>query len=181
MSMKMNGITILMVIIIITQICTIGVFAKTKTDLETEQWGFENQLTYLTDVSLKRRFDNVDIAISNLENKINELKQVQPKEEWVSLGEFTLTAYCPCSKCCGKWANGITSTGATAKEGVTIAVDPKKIPYGSKVKINGHTYIAQDCGGAIKNNKIDIYFDSHYEALKFGRQKAEVFVLKEVN
>ena len=45
------------------------------------------------------------------------------------LGEFTLTAYCPCMKCCGK-TDGITSTGTTATEGRTIAVDPLVIPYG---------------------------------------------------
>lgn len=106
-------------------------------------------------------------------------KEPEPISEPVnsnSLGVFTLTAYCPCSKCCGKWANGITSTGVTATAGRTIAVDPKKIPYGTEVVINGHTYVAEDCGGAIKKNKIDIYFNSHEEALAFGRQRAEVFV-----
>lgn len=96
----------------------------------------------------------------------------QPK----SLGKFKLTAYCPCSICCGSYADGITSTGKIAVAGRTIAVDPTTIPYGSKVTINGHTYIAEDCGGAIKGNKIDIYFDSHQEALQFGVQYAEVFV-----
>lgn len=50
------------------------------------------------------------------------------------LGEFRLTAYCPCMKCCGK-TDGITSTGTTAAEGRTIAVDPRVIPYGSAVTI----------------------------------------------
>jgi 3D (Asp-Asp-Asp) domain-containing protein len=90
---------------------------------------------------------------------------------------FTLTAYCPCRKCCGKWANGITSTGTKAQAGRTIAVDPRKIPYGTKVIIDGHTYIAEDCGGAIKGNRIDVYFDTHREALNFGRQTKEVTIL----
>ena len=92
-----------------------------------------------------------------------------------SLGTFKLTAYCACSRCCGK-CDGITATGTKATAGRTIAVDPSKIPYGTEVIINGHTYIAEDCGGAIKGNKVDIYFDSHTEALKFGIQYAEVFV-----
>ena len=50
------------------------------------------------------------------------------------LGEFKLTAYCPCMKCCGK-TDGITATGTTATEGRTIAVDPRVIPYGSTVTI----------------------------------------------
>lgn len=92
-----------------------------------------------------------------------------------SLGTFKLTAYCACSRCCGK-CDGITATGTKATAGRTIAVDPRKIPYGTEVIINGHTYIAEDCGGAIKQNKIDIFFNSHAEALKFGVQYAEVFV-----
>lgn len=51
----------------------------------------------------------------------------------VFLGEFTLTAYCPGRCCCGKWASGYTATGTWATEGRTIAVDPKVIPYGSRV------------------------------------------------
>ena len=81
---------------------------------------------------------------------------------------FTLTAYCGCEKCCGK-SDRITATGAYAVEGVTIAVDPTVIPYGSLVDIEGiGTFVAEDCGGAIKGNKIDIYFERHEDALKFG-------------
>ena len=104
-------------------------------------------------------------------------EEVIEEDEPYNLGEFKLTAYCPCSKCCGKWANGITSTGTTAVAGRTIAVDPAVIPYGTKVLINGVTYIAEDCGGAIKGNRIDVYFDSHREALKFGVQYADVYII----
>lgn len=109
---------------------------------------------------------------------------------WRSLGTYTLTAYCSCQICCGEYAlnrptdeNGdpivYTSIGAIAKAGTTIAVDPSIIPYGTEVKINGHTYIAQDCGGAIKGNRIDVYFDKHQEALQFGVQTADIFILME--
>lgn len=96
------------------------------------------------------------------------------------LGEFTLTAYCPCMKCCGK-TDGITATGTTAAEGRTIAVDPRVIPYGSAVTLyfadgTSHTYTAEDCGGAIKGNRLDIYFDDHQAALQFGVQSAMVYV-----
>ena len=96
------------------------------------------------------------------------------------LGEFKLTAYCPCAKCCGKWANGITATGTTATEGRTIAVDPRVIPYGSTVTLyyedgTVHTYTAEDCGGAIKGNRIDVFFDDHQAARDFGVQTAYVY------
>ena len=92
-----------------------------------------------------------------------------------SLGRFKLTAYCACSKCCGK-SDGITASGTKAKQGRTIAVDPKLIPYGTKVVINGRTYVAEDCGGSIKQNRIDVFFNSHKDALNFGVQYAEVYL-----
>lgn len=97
------------------------------------------------------------------------------------MGEFTLTAYCPCSKCCGRWADGITATGTTATEGLTIAVDPNIIPYGSTVTLfyesgETHSYIAEDCGNGIKGHRIDVFFNSHTDALKFGVQSAMVYV-----
>ena len=90
---------------------------------------------------------------------------------------YTVTAYCPCVKCCGK-SDGITATGTKATEGRTIAVDPRKIPYGTEVEIEGvGVRIAEDCGGAIKGNRIDLYFDSHQDALNFGRQTKQVTIL----
>ncbi len=119
-----------------------------------------------------------------------EPPETEPVETWQSLGTYTLTAYCPCEQCCGIYGanrptdeNGnpivYTSIGAVAKAGTTIAVDPSVIPYGSSVEINGHVYIAQDTGGAMNGNRIDIYFDDHQEALNFGRQTAEVFLKTE--
>lgn len=89
----------------------------------------------------------------------------------------TATAYCPCVKCCGKWSDGITASGVKAKANHTIAVDRKVIPLGTRIIYNGIEYVAEDTGSAIKGNKIDIYFDSHEEALKFGKQRIEIEVL----
>ncbi len=97
-------------------------------------------------------------------------------DKWENLGEFRVTAYCPCSSCCGFWADGITSCGAIAEEGITIAADTDVLPYGSKVLIDGHEYTVQDTGGAIQGNRIDIYFDSHQTAKEYGVQYHEVFV-----
>ena len=94
-----------------------------------------------------------------------------------SLGTFKLTAYCACSQCCGK-CDGITASGVKAVEGITVAADTKILPFGTKIYIDGHEFTVQDRGGAIKGNKIDIFFNSHAEALKFGIQYAEVFVKK---
>ena len=127
--------------------------------------------------------DNITIEIES--DKDGDTNQaVKP----VSLGNFKLTAYCSCSLCCGKWANHrptdengdeivYCAIGERLSKEYSIAVDPNVIPYRTEVIINGHTYKAQDCGGAIKGNRIDIYFEDHQAALNFGVQYAEVFVI----
>ena len=89
---------------------------------------------------------------------------------------YTITAYCPCVKCCGK-SDGITASGEKAVEGITVAMD-KSMPFGTKIYIDGvGERIVQDRGGAIKGNRIDLYFDSHEKALEFGRQTKQVTIL----
>jgi 3D (Asp-Asp-Asp) domain-containing protein len=117
-----------------------------------------------------------------------EVEQQKDGEEQKT-EEFVLTAYCSCRKCCGKHAlnrpkdeNGkeivYGASGAALEQGVSVAVDPSVIPYGSIVCIDGKEYIAQDCGSAIKGNRIDVYFESHEDAKGFGKQKAFVEVLE---
>ncbi len=97
--------------------------------------------------------------------------------EQVYFESYVITAYCPCVKCCGK-TDGITASDVTAVEGVTVATD-KSIPFGTKVYIDGvGERIVQDRGGAIKGNRIDLYFDSHEKALEFGRQTKEVIIIE---
>lgn len=89
----------------------------------------------------------------------------EPKR--IPMGEFKITYYCGCYSCSEGWGT-ITSTGVRAVEGRTIAVDPTVIPYGAKVYINNHEYIAEDCGGAIKGNDIDIYLEDHDRVYEGG-------------
>ena len=129
------------------------------------------------------------VAVAEIATTTEEPVVAEPaKPEPVSLGEFKITHYCACSKCCGKSEDdpyyGITATGTIATEGRTIAVDPKVIPYGSQVLIRyadgtEHTYTAEDCGGAIKNSRIDVYMASHEAALVEGVKTAEVFIIEE--
>lgn len=80
---------------------------------------------------------------------------------------------------------GITASGARAKRG-TVAVDPRVIPLGTKLYIKSLTpgvpdygfAIAQDTGGAIKGNKIDLFMDTVWECLQFGRRPVMVYILK---
>ena len=113
---------------------------------------------------------------------LSEPEPTEPKKEVIYLGEFKLTAYCSCEKCCGSWAFNrpdnvvYGASGNELKSGYSIAVDPSVIPYGTEVIIDGVTYRADDCGGAIKGNRIDVYFDTHEEALEFCVKYADVFM-----
>lgn len=84
-----------------------------------------------------------------------------------SVKVYKITAYCSCSKCCGKHANGYTSSGTKATAGRTVAA-PANFSFGTKLLINGKEYTVEDRGGAIKGNRIDVYVDSHAQALSWG-------------
>jgi len=109
--------------------------------------------------------------------------------EYEGVMQLEATAYCACYECCGKYPGnkwyGITATGTRAKVG-TIAVDPRVIPLGTKVYVEGlygaknYGYAtAEDTGGAIKGKIIDLYFDTHRETINWGRQQVKVYILKD--
>lgn len=99
----------------------------------------------------------------------------QSTEGKQSLGTFRITHYCSCYYCCGGWGNA-TASGAYPTVGRTIAVDTSVIPFGTRVIINGNVYVAEDTGGAIKGNKIDIYVSDHATALRLGVYYTEVYL-----
>ena len=81
------------------------------------------------------------------------------------------TAYC---------GDTITSTGTRPVEGTTIAVDPTVIPYGTKVYIPqfNRVFIAEDCGSAIKGNRIDIFMNSYDNCMEWGFQNIDIYIVK---
>lgn len=105
------------------------------------------------------------------------VEQVAKPTNLVSLGVFRTTGYCSCRKCSGKWGR-TTATGTVPVAQYTVAVDPRRIPYGTKLLINGITYVAEDCGSKVKGNHIDIYYNDHRTAQIHGLRRAEVFVVR---
>lgn len=90
------------------------------------------------------------------------------------LGKFRLTGYCSCSKCCGQWAGGSTASGTTPTPGRTIAMGG--VPFGTKLLINGQIYTVEDRGTAYGH--VDVFFGSHSDALQFGTQYADVYMVE---
>ena len=93
------------------------------------------------------------------------------------LGTFVATYYC-CERyphICGT-GDGLTATGAAVEPGI-VAVDPKVIPLGSTVVIDGEKYLAADTGGLIKGQRVDIAVPTHAEALALGVREVEVWVM----
>ena len=147
-------------------------------------WGF---CFYALDKQMQPDPSDAEETVSNVaESESNVTKPVTRGESRIdaSGSECVITAYCPCEKCCGKWAlnrpNGVvyTASGEVAQEGVTVAAEWDVYPAGTVLYIEGMgEYIVQDVGGAVNGNHIDIFLDSHEKAVNFGKQTAFVEVL----
>lgn len=106
-------------------------------------------------------------------------KPVYADSHGKSLGKFVITAYCTCRVCCGVYSGGNrTASGTVPTSNRTIAVDTNVIPFNTRVVINGQVYVAEDRGGAIKGKRIDMFFMTHKEALRWGRRTMEVYLAK---
>lgn len=173
---------------IITIIC--GGLAVNNIQQAAEQSAAEYQaklesVEHIRDLAVEQ-LGGMAQKVEALEAELDALKSAQAQAQsnnmaggqYVSLGEFTVSSYCDCSQCCGKWADGITASGLPAELGM-IAVDPKIIPLGSYVMIDGVEYLAADTGGAIKGNRIDVFCEDHQSALEYGVQSHEVYLVAE--
>jgi 3D (Asp-Asp-Asp) domain-containing protein len=101
--------------------------------------------------------------------------------------EFEVTAYCPCEKCCGKWAKVPDSKrqwadGTKFSRNAHVVAGPKWMKFGTKLMVPGYNndkiVICKDRGGAIKGYKLDLFFKTHKEALQWGRKKVIVRIYK---
>lgn len=88
------------------------------------------------------------------------------------------TAYCPCKRCCGRFSDGITASGHKIRPGDRFVAAPCEIPFGTMLRVpgynNGRQVPVLDRGRLITGNHIDVFFNSHEEALRWGVQRLEV-------
>ncbi|MDU2197477.1 MAG: 3D domain-containing protein, partial [Peptostreptococcaceae bacterium] len=163
---------------------------KGQTKVEEEGKAGENQLVYKITYHNGKQVEKIFVEEVVSEKPINKIVKKGTKVEEVkvasSRGESSrkissnvnskgkhmsvvATAYT---------GDSITSTGKKPKWG-TIAVDPKVIPYGTKVYIPqfNKTFIAEDCGGAIKGNKIDIFMNDESSVYNWGRKTIDIYIV----
>ena len=116
------------------------------------------------------------MKVAKVVNNTTSRGDVESRKDNSGYIKFTATAYCGCAKCCGK-STGKTASGTTATAGRTVAMS-SSYSFGTKIEIQGMgTYIVEDRGGAIKGNRIDIFFSNHQKALDFGRKTVYLKVL----
>ena len=137
------------------------------------------EVTYKIKYQNDEEIERVKLSEQIIQEPVNKIVQVQQNvtsrgsvsRDTSSLAGgttriFKITAYCPCAKCCGK-STGYTASGTKATAGRTVAAS-SQFAFGTKLIINGHEYTVEDRGGAVTGNKIDIYMNSHAEALAWG-------------
>lgn len=147
--------------------------------------------------ALQKKIEELQRSNQELKQQVDSLEKVIDRQEkpdrggereMISLGEYTVTAYCGCEKCCGRWAKNrpggkvVGAAGIELTAGISVAAP---LPLGTEIVINGHRYTVQDRPADWIVEKydgriIDIYFDSHEAALAWGRQIAEVYKVERV-
>ena len=113
---------------------------------------------------------------------IKAAEAVSQSGEWQTV-QMRVTAYCPCQKCCGKYSDGITACGHKIRPGDAFIAADKKYPFGTEMSIVGYKNAKPvkvlDRGGAICGNRLDVFFESHEQALKWGVKYLDVKVRRQ--
>jgi len=114
--------------------------------------------------------------IQNFEEEKNQIKN-QPEEKWRTV-TMRVTAYCPCEKCCGEFADGITASGRKIQQGDTFVAADSQFAFNTQMIIPGYNNDKPvkvfDRGSAIQGEKLDLFFHTHQEALEWGVKYLQV-------
>ena len=146
-----------------------------KTQKEDEQKKLEENLAKNDELlnQVKGQRQNVQKTLADIRARIAE---IQP-EGVVLAGEWQMVATAYYSGGGGLNGDGVTATGLRARKGI-VAVDPRVIPLGTKVFIEGYgVALAADTGGWIKGNRIDLCLETLEECYRYGRRKIYVYLV----
>lgn len=193
--MKIWEIVVVGLIILISSTIVLIAFKEVeilKSEIEdiTLELEDKSELVSLYNSEMGEMYETISVLESKNKELRKEVKQLSEIKK-VSrgtintnnyLGEFEATAYDLSFESCGKHPDhpqyGITASGTQAREGV-IAVDPKVIPLGTKLYVEGiGEVVAEDKGGAIKGKKIDIFMEYNKACFDWGRRKVKVWLVK---
>ena len=145
-------------------------YIDTSNEAKIKQNNIIDQAIEITDLNKYNK--DLSSQLASIESDLEVLKQ----NKIAYIGQYKITYYCACKQCCGK-TNGITASGAKVQEGVTVAADTSKLPFGTKIYIKGIGWrTVQDTGGAIKGNRLDIFISSHNDPKPYNVQNLDVWV-----
>ena len=136
----------------------------------------EIEKTVISEVILEEPVQKIIRVQKRVTSRSSSLPRTSTATAQSGATTYKVTAYCSCSKCCGK-ASGRTASGTKATAGRTVAASGK-FAFGTKLNIGGNIYTVEDRGGAVNGNKIDIYVNSHAEALSWGVRYLPVSVVE---
>ncbi|MFC1605100.1 3D domain-containing protein [Planctomycetota bacterium] len=149
--------------------------ATTVTETQTDTQPLPNESDVKT--------EPIQSAALALPKKPEEKQKAETKSETSNkwrVVRMKVTGYCPCSKCCGEFADGITANGHKIQPGDTFVAADKRYSFGTEMVIEGYsksqTVKVLDRGGAIRGNKLDAFFHTHQDALVWGVKYIDVKV-----
>ena len=138
----------------------------------------------VTTASAQPESEILDSLLSQVTSAVDTFKTLAAAAPRTRVVRMEVTAYCPCTKCCGPRAQGITASGkhVSHNDGKFVAADTRVLGFGTQLEVpgyaNGLKVEVIDRGGAIKGNKLDLYFPTHEEALEWGRKWVEVTIVE---
>ena len=113
------------------------------------------------------------------ESNSHDERPQETSDEWQTV-RMRATAYCPCPKCCGQYADGMTACGHVIEAGDTFVAADKRYAFGTEMMVPGYSsgqiIKVLDRGGAIRGDRIDVFFPTHQEALEWGVKHLDVKV-----
>lgn len=184
-------LTILIIVLLVGYLSVNGESTTVNETTTALNWHLSTTTSEVEEVTTTTQVEETTTEETTTTTTTTETTTVETTSKIVTaaqsnlIGRFKITVYCACSKCCGKYAIGRPvdkdgnvivkgSSGRVLTPLYSIATDTRVIPSGKEVVINGKTYRADDTGGAVKGNVIDIYAGTdHEEAWRIACEMAE--------
>ena len=172
-----EGIMLLLIVVVV--ILIVVLLLTSPTYAKIDDLSEENVETIDLSTDAEKSFVGpVSGVTSALEQAFHEEPCEEVEPEWI---DYLCTAYCGCEKCVGKWHTDgytLTASGWEAQEGVTIAAD-ESYPFGTALYLEGMgERVVMDRGSAITGNRLDVYYETHEDALAFGMKQVRGYLLE---